>query len=110
MGIIKDGVKQWVFQRVSNALIVTFGIALLYVFLSQDGLSYASLKALVTNSGFTYYLAFVLLFSCVNSVLAGWQIDGDYSKKFGLPANSLTVVAFVVSTAYLVYGLKILFA
>lgn len=109
MGIMNSGVKQWIFQRVTNALIVTFGISLLCIFLSEDGLGYESLKNLITNSGFTYYFALVLVLSCINSVLAGWQIDGDYSKKFSLPANSLTLIALVVSVVYLIYGLKLLF-
>jgi hypothetical protein len=42
-------------------------------------------------------------------VLAGWQIDGDYAAKFGLPKNMITVVAIVVSCVFLVGGLLLLF-
>ena len=110
MGLMKSGVKQWVFQRISNALIVTFGIALAFILCSGKGLTYESLTELVTASGFTYYFAVVLVLACLNSVLAGWQIDGDYAKKFGIPKNLLTILTVLVSLVYLVYGLKLLFA
>lgn len=109
MGIMNSGVKQWLFQRFSNVLFVTFGICLLWVFLSGGGLSYASLKALFASSGWKIYFAIVLVFACLNSVLAGWQIDGDYAKKFGLPKMALTWVAVIVSAAFLVYGLMLIF-
>ncbi|MFT7223280.1 MAG: succinate dehydrogenase / fumarate reductase membrane anchor subunit [Cellvibrionaceae bacterium] len=109
MGIMNDGVKQWVFQRVTNAVVVTFGIVLAYLLLSGKVSNYDSLKASVLDSGLAYYIVLVLLLSCINSVLAGWQIDGDYSKKFGLPTNLLTIIALVVSAAYLLYGLNLLF-
>ena len=108
MGVMNSGVKQWVFQRISNALIVTFGVALIFVLLSGDGFTYESLTQLVTSSGFKYYLIVVLLFACANSLLAAWQIEGDYAKKFGLPGMMISIVALVVSIAYLIYGLKLL--
>lgn len=107
--LINDGVKQWIFQRITNALIVTFGLVLVLVLLSGRASTYDSLAELVRTSGLVYYLAIVLVFSCVNSVLAGWQIEGDYSRKFGIPQKLLTAGCVVVSLIYLVYGLKILF-
>ncbi len=109
MGIINNGVRQWIFQRVSNALIISFGICLLCVLLSSDGLTYASLTELFSGQGFKIYAAIVLIFSCLNSVLAGWQIDGDYAKKFGMPQNVLTVTAAIVSLLFLFFGLGLLF-
>lgn len=109
MGLMNNGIRQWLFQRLSNALIISFGISLLYVFLSADSLSYSSVSALF-NSGFvTLYLAIVLVFSCVNGVLAGWQIDGDYTAKFGLPKNMITIIAMAISLVFLIYGLTLLF-
>lgn len=109
MGLINNGIRQWIFQRVSNALIISFGVCLLCILLSDDGLSYASINELLSGGIFTVYLAVVLVFSCLNAVLAGWQIDGDYASKFGLPKNMITIIATIVSLAFLVYGLLILF-
>lgn len=111
MGIMNSGVKQWVFQRITNALIVSFGVALLCVILSDNGLSYASLKDLFASQGWKIYFAIVLVLGCINSVLAAWQIDGDYAKKFGLPNNIvITLGGALVSLIFLFYGLSLLFA
>lgn len=109
MGLMNNGIRQWLFQRLSNALIISFGIGLLYMLVATDGLSYSSLNALLGGGLVSSYLAVVLVFSCINGVLAGWQIDGDYTAKFGLPKNMITVIATVVSCVFLVYGLLLLF-
>lgn len=109
MGIMNNGVKQWIFQRLSNALIISFGIGLICMLMVDDGLSYASINDYFTGFAFTLYLAVVLVFSTINAVLAGWQIDGDYTAKFGLPKNLITIIAIVVSLGFMVYGLSILF-
>ncbi len=106
---MNNGVKQWIFQRVSNALIISFGICLLCIFLSEDGLSYTSINELLSGGAFSIYLAIVLVFSCLNAMLAGWQIDGDYASKFGLPKNLITTVAVIASLGLLVFGLLVLF-
>ncbi|MGH1440492.1 MAG: hypothetical protein ACRBBR_10300 [Cellvibrionaceae bacterium] len=109
MGIMTSGVKQWVFQRIANALFVSFGICLLCVFLSTDGLAYESIKTEIV--AWKWYFIIVLIFACINSILAGWQIDGDYAKKFGLPSNIvITLGAVLVSLLFLFYGLGLLFA
>ncbi len=106
---MNSGVKQWIFQRVSNALIISFGLCLLCELLYADSITYASLTELFSGQVFKIYLAVVLIFSCLNSVLAGWQIDGDYAKKFGMPQNVLTVTAAIVSLLFLFFGLSLIF-
>lgn len=108
MGIMTNGVQQWVFQRVSNAVFVIFGIVLL-INLLDGGLSYETLTAMLANTGFKVYLAITLVFAAVNSVLAGWQITGDYAEKFGIPPFLMMGVTILVSVGYLVFGLLHLF-
>jgi len=78
MGIMTNGVKQWVFQRTSSM-------------------------------GFKLYLLVTLVLAALNGVLAGWQIDGDYAKKFGIPTMLITGVSILVGIFYLFYGFTILF-
>lgn len=108
MGIMTSGVKQWVFQRISNAVFVIFGVVLLINFL-DGGLSYETITGLLANTGFKVYLAVTLVFAALNSILAGWQITGDYAEKFGIPCWLMMGVTIVVSVGYLVFGLLHLF-
>lgn len=108
MGVMNRGwgVKHWIFQRVSNALFVVFGFLLAYILV--QGVSYESLQALLDNGTVKLYLAVTLVFAFANSILAGWQISGDYSKKFGLNHSLFVGTVVVVSVAYLVYGLMLI--
>jgi len=59
--------------------------------------------------GFKLYLLVTLVLASLNGVLAGWQIDGDYAKKFGIPTMLITIVSILVGIFYLFYGFNILF-
>lgn len=108
MGIISSGVTQWLIQRFCNAMIVTFGVALVLFFLTNETITYQTLVATFKEGFLKYYLVLVLVLSCFNSVLAAWQIDGDYAKKFNLPALLITALTAIVSIVYLGFGLKLI--
>lgn len=101
------GVKHWIFQRTSNALIVIFAFALVYTV--ACGVSYEELQALMAKPLTKVYLAVTLAFACLNSVLAGWQIAGDYAKKIHVSGAAMVVVCALVTLAYFVFGLSIIF-
>lgn len=101
------GVKHWVFQRVSNALIVIFGVVLAATLAS--GVTFEGLQATLANPLVKVYLVVTLAIVCANSVLAGWQIAGDYAKKFGFNASAMVGFTAVVSVAYFVCGLYFIF-
>jgi len=101
------GVKHWIFQRVSNALIVLFAVVLLATITA--GHSYESLQALMSKPLVKVYLAITLLFAFGNSILAGWQIAGDYAKKMNLSPGVMTWFGVLVSAAYLLFGLSLIF-
>jgi succinate dehydrogenase hydrophobic membrane anchor protein len=109
MGIMSKGlgVKHWVFQRVSNALFVVFGAFLAYTLVT--GVSYESLQALMSDTLVKVYLAVTLAFAFANSILAAWQIEGDYAKKFHIPKGVIVGIAVIGSIAYLVFGLSLIF-
>ena len=101
------GVKHWVFQRVSNALFVVFSAALAYTL--ATGLSYEGLTALFASVPVKIYLAVTLLFAFANSILAGWQIAGDYAEKFHINHSLMVSVTVIVSLAYTLVGLYLIF-
>lgn len=108
MGIMTNGVQQWIFQRVSNAVFILFGLTVLFTIVS-DGLTYEALSALFAAAGFKLFALVTLVLACANSILAGWQITGDYAVKFNIPPVLMMGVTIIVSLAYLVFGLMLLF-
>ena len=103
------GVKQWIFQRLSNVAIVVFGFWLIYFLASPGAITFLTLNELFSNPVSLIYLTITLVLAGLNSILAGWQIAGDYAEKFNLNQSILVAFGTVVSVAYIVTGLCILF-
>ncbi|NNL56561.1 MAG: hypothetical protein HKO71_02305 [Pseudomonadales bacterium] len=101
------GVKQWLFQRGSNAVFVLFGFYLLFTLL--NGVGPATLDNALSGGVSRLFILVTLLLACLNAMLAGWQIAGDYAHKINVNDRVVTAVGVVVSLVYLVVGLQILF-
>jgi len=102
------GVKQWIFQRISNLIIIIFGVWLLAFLCGSNEITQQTLITLMSDGSTKLFLIVTLVFACLNSMLAGWQIAGDYAHKVNLPENLLTGIAVVVSVGYLFCGLALL--
>lgn len=100
------GVKQWLFQRSSNLLFVVFGLCLLVAL--ARGADLAALDGWLEGGISRIFLIVVWVFACFNSVLAGWQIAGDYAPKVGLGVGLVSGVIALLSLAMLVLGLQVL--
>jgi len=105
----RNGIREWVFQRATNFLVILYGVVMLCFFLSADGFSYDTLSLLFSKTWFVLYTLITLACACLNSVLAGWQIATDYGRKFNISESALTSVGVIVSAGYFVFGLMILF-
>ena len=103
------GVKQWIFQRLSNVAIVVFGFWLVYFLASPGAISFLTLNELFSNQASLIYLTITLVLAGLNSILAGWQIAGDYAEKFNLNQTFLVSFGTIVSVAYIATGFFILF-
>jgi succinate dehydrogenase / fumarate reductase membrane anchor subunit len=103
------GVKQWVFQRLSNLIIIIFGAWLLAFLAGSGEINQQTLTALLSDGTTKLFLLITLVFACLNAMLAGWQIAGDYARKVNLPESLLTGIGVVVSALYLFCGLALLF-
>tara|TARA_B100000767_G_scaffold242092_1_gene238946 strand:- start:573 stop:890 length:318 start_codon:yes stop_codon:yes gene_type:complete len=103
------GINQWIFQRLSNLAIVIFGLWLL-VFLASPGIiDFNVLQDLTSDTPTLIFFSITLVLAGLNSILAGWQIAGDYADKFGLNQNLLVAIAVVVSLTYIAFGMYLLF-
>lgn len=104
---VMNGVRQWIFQRTTNVFLVIFGLVLLITAFS--GISYESLSALLEAGWFKTLALVTLILGCLNSVLAGWQIVGDYAKKFHLPEKLLNIVIVLVTVIFFIMAVGIIF-
>ncbi|MGB1191700.1 MAG: succinate dehydrogenase, hydrophobic membrane anchor protein [Pseudomonadales bacterium] len=103
------GVKQWIFQRLSNVAIVLFGFWLAYFLASPGHITFGTLNDLLNDQASVIFFTTVLILAGLNSILAGWQIAGDYAEKFNLNQCFLVGTGTVVSLAYIAVGLFIIF-
>ena len=103
------GVKQWIFQRLSNVAIVVFGFWLVYFLASPGAITAETINDLFSNTASLIYLTITLVLAGLNSILAGWQIAGDYCEKFNLNQTFLVSFGTIVSVAYIAVGFCILF-
>ncbi|HAB55518.1 MAG TPA: succinate dehydrogenase, hydrophobic membrane anchor protein [Cellvibrionales bacterium] len=103
------GVKQWVFQRLSNVAIIVFGFWLVYFLASPGAITAETINDLFSNTASLIYLTITLVLAGLNSILAGWQIAGDYAEKFNLNQTFLVSFGTIVSVAYIAVGFCILF-
>ena len=98
------GVNQWIFQRISNLIIVIFGLWLL-VFLASPGvINFEVLQDLKADTASVIFFLVTLILAGLNSILAGWQIAGDYAEKFGLNQKLLVSITAIISLSYIVFG------
>lgn len=108
----RNGVKEWIFQRFSNVLILVFSAVYLGLILTMPELNYGSWVAMHQAMWFKVFASFTLVVVMLNSVLAGWQIGTDYTQKVPVPGFSFVFHSFylLVSAAFLLFGLYILWA
>ncbi len=105
MGV--NGVRQWVFQRTANIVIVIFSILILITVFK--GVSYESLMELIGATWFKVLALGALVLGCLNSILAGWQIVGDYARKFHLPDSLLMTFIVLVTIGLFAVGIMLIF-
>ena len=104
----RNGVLEWFFQRATNCLIVLYGLVMASHFLSESAADYESTVKFFSEGWVILFSALVLVFACLNSILAGWQIAGDYLNK-DKNLNKLFMSACIaVTVVYLLFGLFIL--
>ena len=105
-----NGVNQWLFQRAANALFVVFSLALFAVLLcSKATADFEAISSFLNAPAVQIALTLLLVVAGLNSLIAGWQIAGDYAKKFKIPTAVFIAITAVVSAVTLIIGLDVLF-
>jgi len=102
------GVTHWIFQRISNITIVIFGLWLFYFLASPGKIKHQTLVDLLSDPASQTYLIATLFLASLNSILAGWQIAGDYAEKFHINETLMVVSGAAISLGYFAAGLYLI--
>lgn len=110
MSLKRNGVREWIFQRFSNLLIIIFAAVYIGLFWSLETINYESWQAMHNALWFKLFATFTLIVVMLNSVLAGWQIGTDYTQKVPIAAFTPLFHGFYLlgSLLFLAFGLYIL--
>lgn len=106
----RNGVKEWIFQRISNVLIFVFTAFYIFTLLTMPEVNYESWVDLHSGTWFKVYASITLVVVMLNSILAGWQIGTDYTQKVPVPGFEPLFHVFytVVTIGFLGFGIYIL--
>lgn len=106
----RNGIREWVFQRISNVVIFAYGIFYILMVMSMGDVNYSQWVAMHSGTMFKVVSTIALVIAMLNSLLAGWQIGTDYTQKVPVPGFGFIFHAFytVVSIIFLLLGFKIL--
>ena len=106
----RNGVKEWIFQRVSNVLTFVFAAVYVGLILNMETVDFAAWSALHNATWFKVFASVTLVVLMLNSLLAGWQIGTDYTQKVPIPGFNVMFHTFytIVSIGFLVFGIYIL--
>jgi succinate dehydrogenase hydrophobic membrane anchor protein len=106
----RNGVREWVFQRASNLLIISYLLVYVILILSMDDVNYANWSALHSALWFKVYSTFTLIVAMANAILAGWQIGTDYTQKVPIRGFATIFHCFYISitNVFLAFGLFVL--
>lgn len=106
----RNGVREWIFQRTSNLLIISYLLVYVTLILNMDDVNYVNWSGLHSALWFKVYSTFTLIVAMANAILAGWQIGTDYTQKVPIPGFAAIFHCFYISftTVFLVFGLFVL--
>lgn len=106
----RNGVNEWIFQRISNLAIIAWFIIYLGLIIVKSPTSYEAWVLLHSALWFKIYSSTTLVLASLNSMLAGWQIGTDYIQKvpFSWFGPLYYTVCFALSIIYFASGLYIL--
>ncbi|KZN28983.1 hypothetical protein N480_09450 [Pseudoalteromonas luteoviolacea S2607] len=107
MNIARSGTKQWVLQRISNAIIVAYSILIVVMLLSEPVTSHHALVNMFTPQWFKIVTTLAVCVFAFNGVIAGWQIAGDYVKGDTIN-KAFNLVCVLLSLSMLVTVTKLI--
>ncbi len=110
----KNGVSDWLVQRVSAVVLAVYTIILVGYCALQPELNYAAWHGLFSQTWMQVLTLLAVLATTAHAWVGMWTVGSDYLREhtLGDSANSLRfyyqVVCLLLTIVYLVWGIKIL--
>lgn len=111
----RNGVSDWLIQRVSAVVLAVYTLVLLGYLVFQD-VDYAAWKALFDQTWMQILTLLALISTCAHAWVGMWTVGTDYLREHtaGRRANSMRliydVVCALVLLGYLLWGVQILWS
>ncbi len=105
--LTRNGLRDWIVQRVSAVLIAIYVIFLVIYFLTHPGLEYAQWQTLFTCNAMRVFSLVVVISLILHTWVGMWTIGTDYLKPLAVRLIYDVIVA-VALLAFFIWAIQIL--
>jgi succinate dehydrogenase / fumarate reductase membrane anchor subunit len=105
--LTRNGLRDWLFQRVSAILIAAYIIFLVGFILCHPNLNYASWLGLFHNNFMRLATLLVLIAILLHAYIGMWTIFTDYLKNTMVRLIA-EIIVFICLLAFVIWGVMIL--
>lgn len=111
----RNGVSDWLIQRVSAVVLAVYTLFLVGYLLFQD-VGYAQWRALFDQTWMQIFTLLALLSTCAHAWIGMWTVGTDYLREHTIGRSASAwrllyeVVCSLVLFGYLIWGVLILWA
>lgn len=114
IGLSRNGVSDWLIQRISAYILGLYTVVLLGFVLISGEVTYASWSGLFQQTWMQIFTMLTLLSLCAHAWIGMWTVGTDYLRELQLGASAARarliyqVGCVLILIVYLVWGIKIL--
>lgn len=105
--LTRNGLRDWLLQRVSAVVIAIYSIFLMSFVLCQGGVSFAAWQSLFSTVSMKVATLLVLLALLLHAWVGVWTVTTDYVKPYWLRLF-VQILVFVGLASWFVWGVAII--
>ncbi len=113
-GLSRNGVADWIVQRVTAVLLATYTVVLLGFVLINGDMDYTTWSGFFQTTWMQVFTLMTLLATCAHAWIGMWTVGSDYLQEHTLGSGA-TALRFIyqigsvlILIAYLLWGVMIL--
>jgi len=110
----RNGMSDWIIQRVTAVILATYTVALLGIVLIQGDMSHAAWQTLFSQTWMQIFTLLAVLSTAAHGWIGMWTIGTDYIREhyFGAGADGIRLVyqvgCVLLLMVYVIWTVKIL--